>query len=274
MSGKSEIKVGIIGGTGLDQDSSIIDNWREISIPSTPYGEPSDSVMINGTIAGIDVYIMGRHGRQHNINPSNVNYRANLWSLKELGCSIVLVTTACGSLKQSISPGDMAVLDQYIDRTSGRQRTFFAVSHIPQSKPFNGELQQILRDSCRELTFKCHESVTAVTIEGPRFSTLAESRLYQSWGCDIVNMTTVPEAQLAAELGLIYGSLALITDYDCWHSSGDESVNVELVMSRLKQMSENAKQVIVLALKKISQFEWQSVLENKQKEAKSAIMTE
>lgn len=269
---KFSLKIGIIGGTGLDQDSEILKDKRMVDIEKGPYGETSDSQVICGTIEGVVVYIMGRHGRRHDVNPSDVNYRANLWALKQLGCTHVLVTTACGSLRQDISPGDFAIIDQYIDRTLGRSRTFYKVSHIPQAKPFNQKLQEILEKSCTELNYKFHPKVTTVTIEGPRFSTLAESRLHQSWGCHIVNMTTVPEAQLAAELGLIYGALALVTDYDCWHESGDECVNVELVMNRLKQLSERAKHVLVLAVKNISETDWTHVWREKQNEAKSAIM--
>ncbi|CAG2115836.1 unnamed protein product, partial [Medioppia subpectinata] len=181
-------------------------------------------------------------------------------------------TTACGSLKLELTPGDFAVLDQYIDRTCLRSRTYYKVSHIPQGRPFDPKLQQLLEQSCAQLGFKCHPKVTTVTIEGPRFSTLAESKLHKSWGADIVNMTTVPEAQLAAELGLIYGALALVTDYDCWHDSDDESVNVELVMNRLKQLSEKAKQVLVLTVKKISETDWTALVDKKQRDAKSAIM--
>jgi 5'-methylthioadenosine phosphorylase len=271
---KFRLKIGIIGGTGIDQDSSIIKDKKLLDIKTTPYGSASDSQVISGTIEGVEVFIMGRHGSKHEVNPSDVNYRANLWSLKELGCTHVLVTTACGSLKQDITPGDFAILDQYIDRTIGRSRSFYKVSHIPQNKPFDQKLQQILIDSCVELNYKYHPKVTAVTIEGPRFSTLAESRLHQSWGCDIVNMTTVPEAQLAAELGLIYASLALVTDYDVWHESDDECVSVELVTNRLKQLAQRAKNVLVLAVKKVSQTDWTQVWTEKQNTAKSAIMTE
>ena len=268
------LKVGIIGGTGLDRDASIIKDLKLIPVATTPYGDPSDPQVVSGSIEGVDVVIMGRHGSKHNINPSDVNYRANLWTLKQLGCTHVLVTTACGSLKLEIAPGDFAVLDQYIDRTSLRQRTFYKVSHIPQGKPFAAKLQQILEQTCAQLAYKCHRSVTTVTIEGPRFSTLAESRLYKSWGADIVNMTTVPEAQLAAELGFIYGALALVTDYDCWHESDNESVSVDLVMNRLKQLTERAKNVLVLAIKKISETDWSQDLERKRSEAKNAIMFE
>lgn len=268
----TEIKVGIIGGTGLDQDSSILQEKKEVTVETTPYGDPSDLQIISGKIHGIEVYILGRHGKNHNINPSNVNYRANLWTLKGLGCTHILVTTACGSLKEELAPGDFGILDQYIDRTVIRQRTFYTVSHIPQGKPINETMQKILVESCTELGFKFHPKITTVTIEGPRFSTLAESRLYKSWGADIVNMTTVPEVQLSAELGLIYGALALVTDYDCWHESETESVSVELVSNRLRELGERAKNVIVLAIKKIGQHDWKDVLARKQNEAQAAIM--
>lgn len=269
------IKIGIIGGTGLDQDTGILKDKKTIHVPTTKYGDPSDLSLTEGTMHGVPVVIMGRHGQKHNINPSDVNYRANLWTLKSLGCTHVIVTTACGSLKESIEPGHYAILDQYIDRTSGRRAsTFYKVSHIPQAKPYDKEIQRILEESCRDHNYNVHPNVTVVTIEGPRFSTLAESKLYRSWGCDIVNMTAVPEVTLASELGLVYGALGLVTDYDCWHEKEHESVSVEVVMSRLKELAIRTRNVLDSTVLKITQFEWTAIIETKENAAKSAIMWE
>ena len=269
----SEIKIGIIGGTGLDRDAEIVEDQQEITLATTPYGDPSDSVIIAGRMSGLPVYIMGRHGKDHRVSPSNVNYRANLWSLKQLGCTHVLVTTACGSLKQEIAPGHVVILDQYIDRTSGkRPNSFYAVAHIPQNRPFDRKLQELLRQSCVTQQVTHHTQGTAVVIEGPRFSTLAESRLYQSWGCHVVNMTAAPEASLAAELGLLYASLALVTDYDGWHDSDEEHVSVDLVTMRMKDLGGKAKKVLSQAVSLIAQQDWSQDVRDKQAQADACIM--
>lgn len=275
ITAKISIKIGIIGGSGLDQDDSILLNKQLVPVPETPFGLPSDPEVVHGTIDGVEVYILGRHGRKHNINPTNVNYRANLWTLHQLGVTHILATTAVGSLKESIEPGDLAILDQYIDRTCIRGgRSFYTVAHIPQGKPFETRLQQVLFDSAREAGYTIHPATTAVAIEGPRFSTLAESRLYQAWGADLVNMTLVPEVQLASELGLIYASLALVTDYDCWHVDDQLTVSVDCVMKRLATLSVKAKNVLVRSVTKIKSIDWTNVLEERQSVAKMAVMVE
>ncbi|RWS31887.1 S-methyl-5'-thioadenosine phosphorylase-like protein [Leptotrombidium deliense] len=270
------IKIGIIGGTGLESDVNILTDVKQLKTEETPFGCPSDEYVTEGFIGEIPVIIMGRHGKDHNISPTNVNYAANLWTLKSNGCTHVLVTTACGSLKQQIAPGSLCIVDQYIDRTQGKRRnTIYTVSHIPQGLPFDRTLQvliELLEESCAENGVEYHKRVTTVTIEGPRFSTLAESRLYQSWGCDIVNMTSVPEAQLAAEMGLVYAALALVTDYDCWHCDESESVCVELVDKRMKELKIKASKVLVSAVKKCSAINWQQIIDEKSQTAKNAIM--
>ncbi|OTF77263.1 S-methyl-5'-thioadenosine phosphorylase-like protein [Euroglyphus maynei] len=255
-------------------DSTILTNIKMVKVSETPYGLPSDSELVFGQIDDVDVYILGRHGHDHDISPSNVNYRANLWTLKQLGCTHILATSACGSLKESIAPGHLGIMDQYIDRTNVRGgRSFYKVAHIPQPRPFDPTLQDILYKSAIEAGYICHPSLTAVCIEGPRFSTLAESRLYQSWGADLVNMTMVPEVQLANELGLIYATLALVTDYDCWHSD-ELSVSVDLVTKTLRELSTKAKDVLVRSIKHIKQIDWTKNLENKAMIARNSIMVE
>lgn len=269
-----KLKIGIIGGTGLDQDTELLQDKREVTVPTTKYGDPSDTIVIEGTLSGVPVAIMGRHGRNHSINPSNVNYRANLWTLKHvLGCNVILVTSACGSLKEEIKPGDLGIFDQYIDRTcGGRERSYYAVSHIGQAAPYDPKLQRVLEESCKEAGFTVHPNLTAVCIEGPRFSTLAESKLYRNWGADLVNMTTVPETQLAGELGIPYASLALVTDYDCWHVDEHECVTVELVTERLRELSKKAKKVLAIAVKKVAQLDLIDHIKTKEEQARAAIM--
>nr|XP_027199710.1 S-methyl-5'-thioadenosine phosphorylase-like [Dermatophagoides pteronyssinus] len=256
----------------IDVHSSILTDKKMIKVPETPYGQPSDSELISGKIDDIDVYILGRHGRQHDISPTNVNYRANLCTLKQLGCTHILTTSACGSLKQSIAPGHLGIMDQYIDRTNVRGgRSFYKVAHIPQPRPYDPKLQEIFYQSACEAGYKCHPSLTAVCIEGPRFSTLAESRLYQSWGADLVGMTMVPEVQLANELGLIYATIALVTDYDCWHPE-EFAVSVDVVNKTLAEVSKKAKDVLVRSIKKIKQIDWTKTIEHKAMIARNAIM--
>ena len=270
---KVEIKIGIIGGTGLDQDSSILQDKKEVTLETTPFGDPSDKTIVSGKISGVTVYIMSRHGAKHNINPSNVNYRANIWSLKCLGVTHLLVTNAVGSLVKEIAPGTVAILDQYIDRTSGvRQCSFSSVAHIPQNFPFDRKLQTVLFDACKGIGITPPTKCTIIVMEGPRFSTLAESRLYHSWGAHCVGMTSVPEAQLAAEAGLLYASLALITDYDGWHEDDCEHVSVELVAKRMQGLGETAKKILAGAVDIIAQQDWTKDIEEKRAEAKAAIM--
>ena len=269
----SQVKIGIIGGTGLDRDAEILQNQREITLDTTPFGDPSDQVIVEGTIHGVPVYVMGRHGKKHDVSPSNVNYRANVWSLKTLGCTHLLVTNACGSLKEEIPPGEVAILDQYIDRTCGRrQSSFYSVAHIPQNYPYNRRVQAILEEACLKVGIKPHTRCTIIVMEGPRFSTLAESKLYRSWGAHCVGMTSVPEAQLAAEAGLIYNSLALVTDYDGWHDDDHEHVTVDLVAERMAVLGGKAKKILAEAISIIKDQDWTKEIEEKQAEAKSAIM--
>lgn len=174
-------------------------------------------------------FLYNRHGRDHTISPSFVNYRANIWALKEEGCTHAIVTTACGSLRDHIQPGDIVILDQFIDRTFKREPSFYdgnstspaGICHLQMDLPFCEQTRQILIRAAKDIGLKVHEKGVTVTIEGPRFSTKAESLLFRTWGCDVVNMTTVPEACLAKEAGLCYASIALPTDYDCWKDAGE-----------------------------------------------------
>ncbi|MEE3153869.1 MAG: MTAP family purine nucleoside phosphorylase, partial [Candidatus Neomarinimicrobiota bacterium] len=187
-----------------------------------------------------------RHGSGHSINPTNVNYRANIWALKEEGCTHILAATACGSLRKRIAPGHFVFPDQFIDRTTKRINTFFNgsdVQHVSMGNPFSAGMRSCLEEACKSLGFEHHNGGTVVTIEGPRFSTKAESMMFRSWGCDIINMSTVPEIVLARELDLQYQSMAMSTDYDCWHES-EEEVTMEMIYAVMEKNVHNVKKLI------------------------------
>ena len=243
----NNLKIGIIGGSGME-DPVFIDNHSSKSI-STPHGNPSSN-LVTGKISGIPVAILSRHGPGHKISPTNVNYRANIYSLKQEGCTHILAVTACGSLREHIKPGHFVFPDQFIDRTTQRISTFFDASevrHVPMGEPFSSDLRDCLVQACGELVLPYHKSGTVVTIEGPRFSTKAESMMFRSWGCDIINMSTVPEIVLARELELEYQSIAMSTDYDCWHESEDD-VTMEMILSVMEKNVINVKKLIEYAI--------------------------
>jgi len=239
----TDLKIGIIGGSGME-DPTLISDYSKETV-STPYGDPSSELIV-GNIAGVPVVILSRHGQGHSINPTNVNYRANIWSLKENGCTHILAATACGSLREQIEPGHFVFPDQFIDRTTKRINTYFDgsdVQHVSMGDPFSSEMRNCLVRACDQLGFTYHDSGTVVTIEGPRFSTKAESIMFRSWGCDIINMSTVPEVVLARELELEYQSMAMSTDYDCWHESEDE-VTMEMIYAIMEKNVKNVKKLI------------------------------
>ncbi len=212
------IKIGIIGGSGLD-NPDILKNVQEVDV-STPYGKPSSSLKI-GTINGVEVVLLARHGRDHSIPPTQVNYRANVWALREIGCTHILATTACGSLQRDIGRGDLVILDQFIDFTRHRKISFFEnfkngeIKHTAMAMPFSVSLRNQLIDRCEKLGLKHHKTGTVITIEGPRFSTKAESKMFRLWGADVINMSIAPEVILANELAIPYAAIAMSTDYDC-----------------------------------------------------------
>jgi len=243
-------KIGIIGGSGLD-DPKIMKGAKDIEV-DTPFGKPSSALTV-GKIENIDVVILARHGKKHTIYPTGVNYQANIRALKEQGCTHIIVTTACGSLREEIKPRDFIFIDQFIDRTTKRKSTFYEkdhVAHIPMSEPFCQDLRNLLGETADELNLSNHKKGTVVTIEGPRFSTKAESNLFRSWNADVINMSTVPEVVLAREAGICYASVAMSTDYDVWHES-EEDVNIEMVLKIMKQNAENVKKLILKTIPKI-----------------------
>ena len=212
-------KIGIIGGSGLD-NPDILKDVKEIKV-KTPYGNPTSNLKI-GKIHDVEVVLIARHGRGHTIPPTQVNYRANIQALKDQGCTHILATTACGSLREKIDRGDLVILDQFIDFTRLRKISFFEefapgdMKHTPMADPYSEELRNLLIETAKELNLKHHEKGTVVTIEGPRFSTRAESNMFRIWGADVINMSIAPETALANEADIPYAAVAMSTDYDCW----------------------------------------------------------
>jgi 5'-methylthioadenosine phosphorylase len=257
----SKVKIGIIGGTGLDNPDILEDRREEYKL--TVFGKPSDA-LIHGKIAGVDCILLARHGRKHDISPTNVNYRANIWALKEAGCTHVIASTACGSLKEEIAPGDFVILDSFIDRTSKRELTFFdqkteggpkGVCHVPMEPAYDPGTRALLIEAAKVLGIRYHPEGTSLCIEGPRFSSKAESNVYRSWGAATVNMTTVPEVQLAKEAGLLYASVAMATDYDCWRDGG-EKVSVEHVVRTFKSNVGKVTDIFKTVVPMIAKKDW------------------
>ncbi|MBY9010961.1 MAG: S-methyl-5'-thioadenosine phosphorylase [Candidatus Lokiarchaeota archaeon] len=213
------VKIGIIGGSGLD-NPDILKDVKEIKV-STPYGKPT-SPLRSGKINDVEIVLIARHGRDHTIPPTQVNYRANIQALKDQRCTHILATTACGSLREEIGRGDFIILDQFIDFTRLRKISFFDefppgdAKHTAMAYPFSEDLRKILIETAKELNLKYHEKGTVITIEGPRFSTRAESEMFRIWGADVINMSIAPETILANEAGIPYAAVAMSTDYDCW----------------------------------------------------------
>ncbi len=239
----SEIQVGIIGGSGLYRMPDLAEA-EQVSI-ETPFGHPSDSLTI-GMLSGLRVAFLPRHGRYHQFSPSHVPARANFWALKSLGVKQVISINAVGSMREDIVPLDLVVPDQIFDRTLNRVRTFFdegPVVHVALADPFCPAMRPALVAAARSAGARVHEGGTYICIEGPQFSTKAESRVYRSWGVDVIGMTAMPEARLAREAELCYAVLALATDYDVWHET-EESVNVSTVIENLRRNTETAQAVI------------------------------
>jgi len=244
------LKIGIIGGSGMD-DPRLMKDIREKSV-KTPYGSPSSALTI-GRINNVETVILARHGKKHSIYPTGVNFRANIHALKKEGCTHILATTAVGSLREKIRPGDLVFVDQFIDFTKHRPLTFHdeKVIHTPMSEPFCKDLRSLLIGSAKELKLRHHPKGTVVTIEGPRFSTKAESHMFRKLGADVINMSTVPEVILAREVGICYQTIAMSTDYDCW-KDGEEPVTWEMILSIMSGNAENVKKLLVKTISKIS----------------------
>ena len=247
------IKIGIIGGSGLD-NPDILKDGRDVEV-DTPYGKPTSPLKV-GKINDVDVVLIARHGREHTITPTNVNYRANIHALKDQGCTHILATTACGSLREEIGRGDFVILDQFIDFTRLRKVSFFDefppsdAKHTAMAYPYSEVLRNIFIETAKELNFKYHEKGTVVTIEGPRFSTRAESKMFRLWGADVINMSIAPETILANEAGIPYAAVAMSTDYDCWKED-EAPVTWEEI---LEVFGKNVNNVIALLTKIIKKI--------------------
>ena len=232
-----------IGGSGL-YDIDFIDEKKLLNVDS-PWGKTSDQI-IEGTINGKKIYFLSRHGKGHKLSPSVINYRANIESLKQCGVTDIFSLSAVGSLKESLDPGTFVIVDQFIDRTIFRNKSFFndgIIAHVPLSDPVSKELISLSEEVLRKLNIKYSKGGTYLTIEGPQFSTFSESKLYRMWGCDVIGMTNMPEAKLAREAEIRYCSISMITDYDCWHKD-HESVSLDMVIKTMKDNTIKSKEFI------------------------------
>ena len=245
-----QAKIGVIGGTGL-YDIEGLTEIEEVNI-DTPFGKPSDAITI-GRLEGVKVAFLPRHGKGHRISPTELPVRANIYALKSLGVEHIIAVSSAGSFKQEIKPGDLLIPDQLIDRTRNRVNTFFGdgiVTHIPFAEPFCPTLCQVLYESAKEAGASVHPRGTFVVMEGPAFSTRAESRLYRSWGADIIGMTALPEAKLAREAEICYAIIGCVTDYDSWQERS-QPITIDVILNVLLQNIDTAKKIIRLAVSRI-----------------------
>ena len=248
-----KVNIGIIGGSGLYQMPEL-QNVREIAV-DTPFGKPSDAFIV-GELEGVKVAFLPRHARGHKFLPTEVPYRANIYAMKLLGIEYILSVSAVGSLQEKYAPTDMVIPDQFFDRTRARahESTFFGegiVAHVPMAHPVCDELGDILEASCKTVGVTTHRGGTYLCMEGPAFSTKAESNVYRGWGMDVIGMTNLQEAKLAREAEIAYATLALVTDYDCWHE-GHDSVTIELVVEYLNKNVRNAQLILKDAVKRLA----------------------
>ncbi len=243
------MKIAIIGGSGLD-DPNILEN-PQIKEVENKYGKPS-SALTCGKIEGVDVVILARHGKSHGTPPTFVNFLANMLALKDEGCSHILATTAVGSLREEIKPGNLVFPNQFIDFTRHRNLTYFKdeVVHTAMAEPYDKNLRDLITQTCEELGFEFNSDKTVITIEGPRFSTKAESHMFRQWGADIINMSTCPEVILANELKIPYQTIAMSTDYDCWKDDG-EHVTWEMILDTMNKNVDKVKRLLIKIIPRI-----------------------
>ncbi len=248
------MKVGIIGGSGIG-DPNLWENIQKVKV-HTPYGAPSDLLTV-GTFQGVDIVALPRHGTAHTIRPSDVNFRANIWAMKELGVTHIIAATACGSLREEIKPGHLVFIDQFIDRTTKREQSLYTgqkICHIPMADPFCERIRNLLAAVALQNNIQYHSKGTMVTIEGPRFSTRAESHMFRSWNCDVINMTTVPEVVLAREAGICYAAIAMSTDYDCWKAD-EAHVTLDMILKTMHDNAEKVKTLLKAAIPQLHDWE-------------------
>ncbi len=246
-------KLGIIGGSGLyKMEGFKKSKWKKIK---TPWGNPSDEILI-AKFEGEEICFIPRHSRGHKINPSNINFRANIDALKQLGVTDIISVSAVGSLREELEPGKFVIIDQFIDRTFARVKTFFdeeIVAHVSMAKPTSPGLSNCCESALKKLNIKNKKGGTYIVMEGPQFSTLAESNLYRSWNADVIGMTNMPEAKLSREAEVRYCTVAMVTDYDCWHPDHDE-VDVAMVIQTLQKNASNAQNMIKEVIKTYKDF--------------------
>ena len=246
-------KLGIIGGSGLyKMDGFQKTKWKKIK---TSWGKPSDEILI-AKLGKEEIYFIPRHSRGHKINPTNINFRANIDAMKQLGITDIISVSAVGSLKEDLNPGKFVIVDQFIDRTFSRVKTFFdeeIVAHVSMAKPTSSGLSKCCEAALKKLNINHQTGGTYVVMEGPQFSTLAESNLYRSWNADVIGMTNMPEAKLAREAEIRYCTVAMVTDYDCWHPDHDE-VDVAMVIQTLQKNASNAQNMIKEVIKTFKDF--------------------
>lgn len=241
---KKEVRIGVIGGSGHYE----MEGMEDISLKkiTTPFGTPSDKFIL-GTLKGAKIAFLPRHGRRHKLMPTEINFRANIYGMKALGVERIISVSAVGSMKEDIEPGDIVIPDQFYDHTKQRKSTFFGdgiVGHVSMADPVCPELTSILYDAGKKIGARVHKGGTYFCIEGPQFSTRAESMIYRKWGVDVIGMTNIQEAKLAREAEICYATLALATDYDCWHEHA-EDVTVDIVVSILEKNVDTAKRIII-----------------------------
>lgn len=247
MSGSKNARIGVIGGSGLYEMEGlkVLEEIRQ----KTPFGDPSDAYLL-GSLEGREVVFLPRHGRGHRVSPSEINFRANIWGMKKLGVDAIIAVSAVGSMKKEIVPGHMVIIDQFFDRTRGRVPSFFTegiVAHITFADPLCPSIRQNLISAGKAAGATVHERGTYICMEGPQFSTRAESNIYRQWGVDVIGMTNLQEAKLAREAEICYATIALSTDYDCWYE-GHEDVTIDMVIATLQRNVEAAKKMIRLAV--------------------------
>ncbi|MEM9494747.1 MAG: S-methyl-5'-thioadenosine phosphorylase [Pseudomonadota bacterium] len=242
--------LGVIGGSGVYGMDALGD--LETVDMETPWGAPSDALQ-RGVLGGVDMVFLARHGRGHRLTPGEINYRANIDALKRAGVTDIISISACGSFREHLAPGVFVVVDQYIDRTTLREKSFFGegfVAHVSMADPVCPGLADVLASSCDDAGVSVQRGGVYIAIDGPQFSTKAESALYRSWGCDVIGMTNMPEAKLAREAELPYASLAMVTDYDCWHER-EKPVEVSDVLAIMAQNTANAAKVLGAAVRRL-----------------------
>ena len=246
-------KLGIIGGSGLyKMEGFEKTKWKKIN---TPWGKPSDEILL-ANVGKEEICFIPRHARGHKINPTNINFRANIDAMKQVGVTDIISVSAVGSLKENLDPGKFVIVDQFIDRTNSRIKTFFdeeIVAHVSMAKPTSPGLSTCCEAALKKLNIKHQTGGTYLVMEGPQFSTLAESNLYRSWGADVIGMTNMPEAKLAREAEIRYCTVAMVTDYDCWHPDHDE-VDVSMVIKTLMKNAANAQNMIKEIIKTFKNY--------------------